>query len=215
MDLVDEQDVAVLEVGEQGGKVARLGDDRARGGAKADAHLARQDRRKRGLAQARRPVQQDMVERLAAALGGADEHAQILARRLLADEFVEAFRAQRVVGVLAGSLGRRDPGGVGRHLSLALLAGPPLPRPAALDLELEAEAEEGPDGDDRGEHDTLRKVGVTATVLMMSAAIRNSRPSRIERPKLERNVEPPLPLPLAVDDASGEQRQVDHRAERR
>ena len=33
---------------------------------------------------------------------------------------------------------------------------------------------------------TLSSVGVTATVLMMSAATRNSRPSRIALPRLER-----------------------------
>jgi len=33
---------------------------------------------------------------------------------------------------------------------------------------------------------TLSKVGVTATVLMMSAATRNSSPSRIARPRLDR-----------------------------
>ena len=81
MDLVDEQDVAVLEVGEQRGEVARLGDDRAGGGAKADAHLAGEDPGERGLAEAGRAEEQHMVERLAARAGGVDEHAQILARR--------------------------------------------------------------------------------------------------------------------------------------
>ena len=94
VDLVDEQDVAVLEVGEQRGEVARLGDDRAGGGAEADAHLAREDSGERRLAEAGRAVEQHMVERLAAALRGVDEHAQILARRLLADELVEALRAE-------------------------------------------------------------------------------------------------------------------------
>ena len=104
VDLVDEQDVAVLEVGEQRGEVARLGDHRARGRAEADAHLAREDPGERGLAEPRRAVEQHMVERLAAALRGVDEHAQILARGLLADELVEALRPKRRVGILAGAL---------------------------------------------------------------------------------------------------------------
>ena len=66
MDLVDEQDVAVLEVGQQRGEIARLGDHRPAGGAEADPHLARQDRGERGLAEAGRAEEQDMVERLAA-----------------------------------------------------------------------------------------------------------------------------------------------------
>ena len=115
VDLVDEQDVAVLEVGQQRGEVARLGDDRAGGGAEADAHLARDDGGERRLAEARRAVEQHMVERLAAALGGADEHAQILARRLLADELVERARAKRRIGILGGALGRGDSVGVSRH----------------------------------------------------------------------------------------------------
>ena len=100
VDLVDEQDVAVLEVGQQGGEVARLGDHRARGGAEADPHLAREDSGERGLAEPGRAEEQDMVERLAARFGGVDEDAQILARALLADEFVEALRPKRGVGVL-------------------------------------------------------------------------------------------------------------------
>ena len=55
------------------------------------------------------------------ALGGVDEHAQILARALLADELVEALRPKRGVGVLGGALGRGDAGGVGGHL-LTLVA---------------------------------------------------------------------------------------------
>ena len=117
VDLVDEQDVAVLEVGQQGGKVARLGDHRAGRGAEADAHLAGENAGQGGLAEARRAVQQDMVEGLAAAPGGGDEHAQILPRRLLADKLVEAFRPQGDVGVLGGALRRGDAGGVRGHQS--------------------------------------------------------------------------------------------------
>ena len=55
MDLVDEQDVAVLQIGEQSGKIARLGDHRPGGGAKADAHFPGDDLRQRRLAQSRWP----------------------------------------------------------------------------------------------------------------------------------------------------------------
>ena len=82
------------------GEIARLGDHRARGGAEADPHFAREDAGERGLAEPRRAEEQDMVERLAARLGGVDEDAQILARALLPDEFVERLGAQRGVGVL-------------------------------------------------------------------------------------------------------------------
>ena len=104
VDLVDEQDVAVLEIGEQGGEVARLGDDRPGGGAEADAELAGDDLRQRGLAEAGRAEEEDMVERVAAALRRLDEHPQILARRLLADELVERLGPKRGVDILGPPL---------------------------------------------------------------------------------------------------------------
>ena len=66
MDLVDEQHVLRLEVGEHRGEVARALEHRAGGLAQVDAELARDDVRERGLAQARRAEQQHVVERLAA-----------------------------------------------------------------------------------------------------------------------------------------------------
>ena len=110
MDLVDEQHVAVFEIGEQRGKVAGLGDDRARGRAEVDAELARHDLRQRRLAEAGRPDEQHMVERLAAPLGRLDEHFEIGAHRRLPDEFVERLRPQRHVGILA-ALFRGDEAG--------------------------------------------------------------------------------------------------------
>ena len=108
VDLVDEEDVAILEIGEQGGEIARFGDHRPRGGAEADAELARDDLRQRGLAEPRRAEEEDMVERVAAPLGGLDEDAQILARRLLADELVERLGAQRGVEILGAAVAGDD-----------------------------------------------------------------------------------------------------------
>ena len=64
VDLVDEQDVALLEIGEERGEVAGLGDDRTGGRAEIDAELAGDDLRQRRLAEARRPDEEDVVERL-------------------------------------------------------------------------------------------------------------------------------------------------------
>ena len=97
MDFVDEQHVARLEIGELGGEVAGLGDDRPGGRAEIDAEFARDDLRQRRLAEAGRPDEQHMVERLAARLGRFDEHFEVLARRLLAGEIGEHLRAQRRV----------------------------------------------------------------------------------------------------------------------
>ena len=73
MNLVDEQDVARLEIGELRREIARLGDDRPRGRAEIDAELARDDLRQRRLAEAGRTDEQHMIERLAARLGRFDE----------------------------------------------------------------------------------------------------------------------------------------------
>ena len=108
VNLVDEQDVARLEIGELRRQIARLGDDRARGRAEIDAELARDDLRQRRLAEAGRTDEQHVIERLAARFGGLDEDAEILARRLLAGEIGEELRANRRL-VLGTLLGRDEP----------------------------------------------------------------------------------------------------------
>ena len=90
VDLVDEEHVARFEIGEERGQVAGLGDHRARGGAEVDAELARDDVRKRGLAEAGRADEQHVVERFAPRPRRRDEHAEIVARLLLADEIRQA-----------------------------------------------------------------------------------------------------------------------------
>ena len=95
VNLVDEQHVALLEIGEERGKIAGLGNDRAGRGAKVYAELARHDLRKRRLAEPGRADEQHMVERLLARPRGLDENGEVRARLLLADEFGEALRAQR------------------------------------------------------------------------------------------------------------------------
>jgi len=66
MDLVDEQHIARLQIGQDGGQIPRSLDHRARGRAEADAQFAGDDLRQRGLAEAWGAVQQDVVQRLAA-----------------------------------------------------------------------------------------------------------------------------------------------------
>ncbi len=76
------------------------------------------DLRQRGLAEPRRAEKQHMVHRLAAALGSLDEHAQILARCLLPDEFGKALGSQRGIGVFCLALGGVDGDGFGHTTSL-------------------------------------------------------------------------------------------------
>src|SRR5689334_7120203 len=63
-------------------------------------------------------MEEDMVERFAAASGGGDEYTQVLPRRLLANELVEALGPQRRIGVFGRPFGRRDAGGISGHGSL-------------------------------------------------------------------------------------------------
>ena len=75
-----------------------------------DAELVRDHVRERGLAEAGRPGEQHVVERLAALLRAAHETLQVLDQLALADVLVEGARAQRgLPRALAGALGRSRP----------------------------------------------------------------------------------------------------------
>ena len=95
VDFVDEQNIALLEIGQKRRKVAGLGDHRAGGGAEIDAEFARDDLRQRGLAQSRRADKQHMVERFLAPACRLDEDRQIFSRLLLTDKFGKLLRTQR------------------------------------------------------------------------------------------------------------------------
>ena len=95
MHLVDEQDVAVVEVAEDRGEIAGPFERRARGGLHARAHLDRDDPGERGLSQSRRAGQQQVVDGLASRLGGAQHDVEVLLQRGLADEVLEPARPQR------------------------------------------------------------------------------------------------------------------------
>ncbi len=94
MDLVDEQDVLGLQVGQQRRQITGAFDGRPGGHAQVDAHLVRQDVRQGRLSQPGRPVEQDVVERLAASMGGLDQDLQVLLDPILADELPQAAGAQ-------------------------------------------------------------------------------------------------------------------------
>ena len=95
MDLVDEEDVAWLQVGQQCGEVAAALDHRARAPAEAHAHFAGDDLRERRLAEARQVRQQHVVEGLAPSPSSVDEDPEIVAQLALADKFGECLRPQR------------------------------------------------------------------------------------------------------------------------
>ena len=65
VDLVDEEHVALVELGEDGGQVAGPLERRARGDVQADAHLGGDDAGQRGLAQPGRTGEEQVVGGLA------------------------------------------------------------------------------------------------------------------------------------------------------
>ena len=121
VDLVDEQHVARLQVGQDGGQVAGALDHRAGGGAEPDPQFAGDDLGERGLAEARRAVQQHVVQRLAAGAGGLDEDAEVFAGGALADELRQGLRAEAGLGGVLGAAGGGD-GAVVAHGTRLLLA---------------------------------------------------------------------------------------------
>src|ERR1700687_4222695 len=114
MDFVDEQHVALFEIGEKCGEIAGLGDHGPGSGAKADAEFARDDLRQRGLAEAGGTDEQHVVERLAPLARGLDEDREVGARLRLANELGQQLRTQRsIADIVAAALGRDDAGGRG------------------------------------------------------------------------------------------------------
>ena len=117
----------LLERGELGREIPRLGDHRTRGRAEVDPELAGDDLGEGGLAQAGRPDEQHVVERLALALGGFDEHLEVLAQRRLAGEVGEHLRTQRGVEIVVAAQSVDEAGmGVGHARGSSLRVGSPL-----------------------------------------------------------------------------------------
>src|SRR5262249_52387000 len=95
MNFIDKEDVPLLKIGEERGKVARLSDHRPRGHLKIHTKLARHDLGKRRLSEARRSGEQHVIQRLAPPARGVDENLKIGACLRLPDEFSQALRAER------------------------------------------------------------------------------------------------------------------------
>ena len=93
MDLVDEEDVPRLQVGQQGREVAAALDHRPRGLAKARPHLVRDDVSEGGLAKAGGTEDEHVVEGVAARARRLDEETELLADGGLADVLVETTGA--------------------------------------------------------------------------------------------------------------------------
>ena len=98
VDLVDEEDVALLEAGENRGKVASVLDRGPRSQSQGCSHLGRDDHCQRRLAESRRARKQDVVGAGRAHARGVEHELQLASHDTLADELRELLGAQRGLG---------------------------------------------------------------------------------------------------------------------
>ena len=95
MDLVDEQHVAVVEIGEDGGEVAGSLERGPAGDAQRDPELGGDDAGQRRLPGSRRSREEQMVDGLPALARRGEQDLEVLLQPLLAHELLQAARAQR------------------------------------------------------------------------------------------------------------------------
>ena len=115
VDLVEEEDLAFAQVGEDGGEVA-LDLQRGAGGLlEADAELVGDDGGEGGLAEAGRAEEEDVVEGFAAGSGGFEGDGELLLGLGLADELGEAVGAELELerGVVVDAAGGDEAVGLG------------------------------------------------------------------------------------------------------
>jgi hypothetical protein len=94
VNLIDEEDVLTAEVGEYGGQVAGTLDGRARCRLDINAYFGGDDMGEAGLAEAGRPVEQDVVKGFTAASGSGDGYLQIFLGPVLSGEIGKASRSE-------------------------------------------------------------------------------------------------------------------------
>ena len=93
VNFVEKKKIARIERREHRGEVALFLEQRPGADFDGRAHFVRQNLRERGLAQARRPVEQHVIERLAARARRLHGDLQIFLHAILADVIAEARRA--------------------------------------------------------------------------------------------------------------------------
>lgn len=115
MDLVEEEDLALLEGGQDRREVARVLDGGAAGDADGGFHLGRDDHREGGLAQTGGAGEQHVVGGGAARACRAQDEVELLADLLLTDELAEVLGPQGGLDGLLLTVGGRadEPLGVG------------------------------------------------------------------------------------------------------
>jgi len=103
---VDEEHVALFQLGEDRRQVAGAFERGAGGHVDLGSHLVGDDARHRGLSQTGRARQQQVVGRLAALAGGFEHDREMPLQFFLADEVADASRSQVAVGAHVGVVAR-------------------------------------------------------------------------------------------------------------
>lgn len=94
MDFVDEEDVVVGEICEDGGEVASAFDGGAGGDAEVAAHFVGDDAGHSGFAEAGWAVEEDVIDGFGAFFSSGDGEFEVVFETVLADVFVEGLRAE-------------------------------------------------------------------------------------------------------------------------
>ena len=101
VNLIDEQDISGAQAGENCRQISGPLNGRSGGHLDADAHLVGNDVGQRGLAQSRRPVEKNMIERVTAATRRADQDLEVLLELALTNDFGQGARPQRMIDAIA------------------------------------------------------------------------------------------------------------------
>ena len=102
MDLIDEENVALAQIGQQSGQITGLFDGRAGGNADVDAHFVGDDACQSGLAQTGRAIEQNVVQRLIAALCRLNVDGEVFLDLFLAVVFAQTPGPQAHLSVVSG-----------------------------------------------------------------------------------------------------------------
>lgn len=97
MDFINEEDVALLEIGENASEVGGFLHGQPADGAEVRAHHFGKDVGERGLAEAERSADENMIERFAAMLGRGDAHIKALLHLGLPPEISEDCGPERLL----------------------------------------------------------------------------------------------------------------------
>ena len=97
MNLIDEEHIMILQIGQQRGKIALTLNRGCRGLAKVRPHLVRYDAGERRLSKPWRTVEKNVIKRFPARQCGLNKLGQIILYFVLPNVLAETARAQTVL----------------------------------------------------------------------------------------------------------------------